>query len=93
MQGAQHLRGLRYVGRNAAPVHLALNSGGMARDCIDVTRPEGQAACAAILRLLGGQIAGICTHFANNAPEALARSAALFQSHAAWAIDAGAVPL
>jgi alanine racemase len=73
------------LGRQALPrLHLSLNADGMSRDGIELSTDEGRRACARILELAQGRIAGLCTHFPSNQPDELAQSVARFQSDLAW---------
>lgn len=73
----------------AAGVHLALNAGGMSRDGLDISTPQGRQECAEILEIIAPRLVGISTHFASNVPDALARSDALFQEQVAWVCATG----
>lgn len=65
-------------------VHLALNAGGMSRDGLDISTPQGARTCREILERIGTRIVGISTHFADNTPDPLARASAAFARQVAW---------
>jgi alanine racemase len=86
-EAAVGLRAMFDRGRLRAPVHLALNSGGMARDSVELKTKAGRQSCAAILETLRGRIGGISTHFASNADPDLAHADARFQNDVGWVLD------
>lgn len=67
--------------------HLALNAMGMSRDGLEIATEEGRSVCRSVLKALGKEIVGICTHFPCNAPESLRCNAELFQRQVAWVIE------
>lgn len=85
-EGAEHMHTLLESGRLNAPVHLALDAGGMARDGLDIAPAAGQEACRAILATLGGHIGGICSHYPSNDPSALTTNAATFHAQVEWVL-------
>lgn len=76
-----------------APIraHLALNALGMSRDGLELSTDAGREECEYILARLRDRIVAICTHFPNNAPDRLRRSAAIFEDHANWVRGSGFV--
>lgn len=86
-EAAVTLRGMFDRGRLKSPVHLALNSGGMARDSVELGTTAGRQSCQAILETLGGNISGISTHFASNAASDLPRADARFQGDVDWVLE------
>ncbi len=69
---------------HAVKAHLSLNAGGMSRDGLELSAPDGPATCQQILDLVAPQIVGICSHFPSNSPQDLAASNARFQRDVAW---------
>ncbi len=74
----------RLAGRELPPLHISLNAGGMSRDGLELSTPEGRQACHNILELAAGRIVGLCTHFPSNHPAELAENVARFQQDLAW---------
>lgn len=83
---AEKLWAIRNAGHSPIRAHLALNAKGMSRDGLEIATTSGQKTCLRILKLLGDNIVGICTHFPCNGPENLRQSSALFQRQAAWVL-------
>jgi alanine racemase len=77
----RHGRTLRY--------HLALNSGGMSRNGLELRAPEGKTEALAILRLPGIRIVGIETHFPVEEREEMHRGLAMFLEEADWVMRNG----
>lgn len=69
-------------------VHLALNSGGMDRNGLELAVPQGQADALAITRLPNVQIAGIMTHYAFEDKTYVKERLAKFNQESAWLIKA-----
>lgn len=84
---AKQLRQIIGSGSMSTGVHLALNSGGMSRDGLEVSTKAGQKDCRAILDEIGPNITGICTHFPTNEPAPLSQSSDLFKRQVAWVCD------
>ena len=82
--GASQLRGILERAGVSTGVHLALNSGGMSRDGLDISTQAGQQACRDILAEIGPRIVGISTHFPRNEPAVLRQSSELFKQQIAW---------
>lgn len=79
----------RRNGRRALRVHLALNSGGMSRNGVELRSDYGKADARAILALSGLQICGVMTHYpSENAPDILAQLAQ-YTDDLAWLRGAG----
>ncbi len=74
----------RLAGRDLPPLHVSLNAGGMSRDGLELSTPEGRRACDNILKLAAGRIVGLCTHFPSNHPAELAKNIARFQQDLTW---------
>ena len=74
---AEKLKAIKVAGHTVR-AHLALNALGMSRDGLEIATAKGWATCQAILKLLGKDVVGICTHFPCNTPENLRASADLF---------------
>lgn len=73
----------------ALRVHLALNSGGMSRNGIEMTTDQGRRDALAILRLPGLEIAGLMTHFAVDDAEEVRRRLRAFEEQSAWLVAQG----
>lgn len=86
---AQELRRLHGRGGAHAGVHLALNSGGMSRDGLDVGTGAGQQLCGQILDEIGPSIVGISTHFPTNDPDPLRQSSEVFRAQSGWVCEVG----
>ncbi|KAM9866342.1 Broad specificity amino-acid racemase [Leucobacter aridicollis] len=68
------------VGEGASiPVHIALNSAGLSRECLDLGAVGGREELRALFSLTGLNIRGVCTHFPIEATEDTRRSAAQFE--------------
>ena len=65
-------------------LHLSLNAGGMSRDALELSTPQGRRDCAEIVAMAAGRIVGICTHFPSNQEHELAASINRFQRDLAW---------
>jgi alanine racemase len=75
--------------RRPLPVLLALNSGGMSRNGIELSTDYGKADARAILALPGLHIRGVMTHYpSEEAPDILAQLAR-FKDDLAWLRSAG----
>jgi len=74
------------IGSGSMPtgIHLALNSGGMSRDGLEVSTKTGQQDCREILDEVGSNVVGICTHFPTNEPAPLRQNSDLFKQQVAW---------
>ena len=66
--------------------HLALNSGGMDRNGIDVSTDSGKIDAFAITKLSHINITGIMTHYANEDTEFVQARLAVFNEQADWLI-------
>lgn len=71
------------------PVHLAINAGGMSRDGLEIAAPGGNEQARAMLGLPGLRVAGIMTHFPEDAPDAVRACLDTFRREADWLIAAG----
>jgi alanine racemase len=79
----------QYGKRRALPVILALNSGGMSRNGIELSTDYGKADARAILALPGLQVRGVMTHFpSEEGPDILAQLAR-YTEDLAWLRSAG----
>jgi alanine racemase len=79
----------QYGKRRALPVILALNSGGMSRNGIELSTDYGKADARAILALPGLQVRGVMTHFpSEEGPDILAQLAR-YEADLAWLRSAG----
>ncbi len=78
-------------GRPAAPlpVQLALNSGGMSRNGVELGHAIGQADARALLALTGLSIRGVMTHFPGEAAEDVLGQLARYHADLAWLAAAG----
>jgi alanine racemase len=72
-----------FLGRTLK-VHLALNSGGMSRNGIDMATAQGKNDALAIVAQPGLQVVGVMTHFADEDVQAVRVSLAQFKRDAAW---------
>jgi alanine racemase len=68
--------------------HLALNSGGMSREGLDLAAGAGEEALA-ILRLPRLEVAGIMTHFPVRAQDDMGRGFRRFRDDSAWVLERG----
>lgn len=76
---------VRILGTNGLPrVHVALNSGGMSRDGLELSSWGGREDCLQILEQAGTQVTGLCTHFPSNTPPELTQSITRFHSDMSW---------
>lgn len=66
------------------PVQLALNSGGMSRNGVELAHAAGQADARALLALPGLRIAGVMTHFPGEAADDILGQLARYQADLAW---------
>lgn len=71
--------------------HLALNSGGMNRNGIDMVTPQGKLDAMTLVHLPGLEVAGIMTHFPVEEEADVRRGLAAFNSESAWLIKAAAL--
>ena len=83
VEAARKLCALKAAG-HPVRAHLALNAMGMSRDGLEIATVQGRETCLAILRLLAGNIVGICTHFPCNIPDNLRNTANFFHEQVAW---------
>ncbi len=74
----------RLGGRALPKLHISLNANGMSRDGLELSTQQGRRACGNILKLGGGRIVGLCTHFPSNHSDELAENIARFQQDIAW---------
>jgi alanine racemase len=75
---------LAYFLDRTLKVHLALNSGGMSRNGIDMTAEQGRNDALAIVAQPGLEVVGVMTHFADEDTEAVRACLAQFTRDAAW---------
>lgn len=66
------------------PVQLALNSGGMSRNGVELTHAAGQADARALLALPGLRISGVMTHYPGEAADDIMGQLARFRADLAW---------
>lgn len=78
LEGAYELYELQKETGKLGTIHLSLNAGGMSRDGLELSSPQGEAVCKKVVELLGDKIEGVCTHFPSNHPEELKASIARF---------------
>lgn len=71
------------------PVHLAINAGGMSRDGLEIAAPGGEDQARAMLGLPGLRVAGIMTHFPEDAAAAVRACLDTFRREADWLIAEG----
>ncbi|HWQ10792.1 MAG TPA: alanine racemase [Holophaga sp.] len=69
--------------------HLALNSGGMSREGLELSGPRGREDALAMLRLPGLRIAGIMTHFPVRSQEEERPGSRRFLDEASWVLGQG----
>ncbi|MCP3896296.1 alanine racemase [Moraxella sp.] len=67
-------------------VHLALNSGGMDRNGIDLAHKQGQKDAVAITKLKGLDVVAIMTHYAVEDEDYVRERLALFKEQSSWLI-------
>lgn len=70
-------------------VHLAVNAGGMSRDGLELSAPDGPEQARAILAQPGLTIAGIMTHFPDDSRAAMQDCLATFRREADWLVAEG----
>lgn len=70
-------------------VHIALNSGGMDRNGLDLTLDSGKASAVGIAKLSHLKTVGIMSHFANEDEDFMKDKLAIFEEQAAWLIKNG----
>ena len=70
-------------------VHLAVNAGGMSRDGLELSAPDGPGLARAILAQPGLTIAGIMTHFPDDGVAAMRDCLATFRREADWLMAEG----
>jgi alanine racemase len=75
---------LAYFLDRTLKVHLALNSGGMSRNGIEMATAQGKDDALAIVAQPGLEVVGVMTHFADEDTEAVRASLARFKHDAAW---------
>lgn len=88
---ASYARAISTIAENAnqtVRVHLALNSGGMDRNGLELAAAQGQADALAITRLPALQIVGIMTHYAFEDEAYVKERLARFNQESAWLIKA-----
>jgi alanine racemase len=71
------------------PVQLALNSGGMSRNGVELAHAAGQADARALIALPGLRIAGVMTHYPGEAADDILGQLARYQADLAWLRAAG----
>ncbi|SFS44513.1 alanine racemase [Sulfitobacter marinus] len=86
LEVAQKLWDLKNAG-HPVRAHLALNTLGMSRDGLEIATDQGRITCLAIVKMLGEDVVGICTHFPDNTPASLPTASDLFQDQVSWIID------
>lgn len=69
-------------------VHVALNSGGMSRNGLELSSEEGKRDAVALAKLPGLSVVGLMTHFAVEDKADVKKGLATFQSETAWLIEA-----
>lgn len=67
-------------------VHLALNSGGMSRNGVDLTTAEGRHDAVAITRVSNLTVRGIMTHFPSEDSADVRKGLATFSKQADWLV-------
>jgi alanine racemase len=72
-----------FLGRTLK-VHLALNSGGMSRNGLELATGRGKDDALAIIGQPGLEVVGVMTHFADEDKEAVKASLVRFKRDAAW---------
>jgi alanine racemase len=91
LESAQQMSKLAKCHHRTIRYHLALNSGGMSRNGLDMTSESGRADALKILRLPALRIVGIMTHFPVREREDILRGLAVFKKEASWVIEQGAL--
>lgn len=86
---ARALSELASRGPWALHCHLALNSGGMSREGLELSGQRGREDALAILRLSGLRITGIMTHFPVRAQEEVRPGSRRFLDEASWVLGQG----
>ncbi|MEI6486943.1 MAG: alanine racemase [Sphingomonadales bacterium] len=71
------------------PVHLALNSGGMSRNGVELSAAWGQADARRLLALPHLAIRGVMTHYPSEAADDILGQLARFEADIAWLRGAG----
>lgn len=69
------------------PVHLALNAGGMGRNGLDLSQPQGKKEALNIAFNGHINIVGIMTHFPNESVDEIRTKLDLFKQESKWIID------
>ncbi|MUK93860.1 alanine racemase [Aliivibrio fischeri] len=69
------------------PVHLALNAGGMGRNGLDLSQPQGKKEALNIAFNGHVNIVGIMTHFPNESVDEIRTKLDLFKQESQWLID------
>ncbi|MCE4936764.1 alanine racemase [Aliivibrio fischeri] len=69
------------------PVHLALNAGGMGRNGLDLSQPQGKKEALNIAFNGHVNIVGIMTHFPNESVDEIRTKLNLFKQESQWLID------
>ncbi|MES2175885.1 MAG: alanine racemase [Pseudomonadota bacterium] len=75
--------------RNALPVHLALNAGGMSRNGVELSTAYGKADARALLAIKGLAISGAMTHYPSEEVEDILGQLRRYQEDMAWLQDEG----
>jgi alanine racemase len=88
LEVAQAASQLALAAGTRVAVHVALNSGGMSRNGVEMTTPAGKAAALAIARLPGLTIVGIMSHFAVEEASDVRVGLARFAEESAWLVRA-----
>ncbi|HQS69023.1 MAG: alanine racemase [Novosphingobium sp. 28-62-57] len=70
--------------RDALPVHLALNAGGMSRNGIELSTAYGKADARALLALKGLSFRGAMTHYPSEEAEDILGQFRRYQEDVAW---------
>lgn len=76
-------------GRQALPVHIALNAGGMSRNGVELSTDYGKADARALLALPGLQIRGAMTHYPSEEAADILEQLRHFEADLTWLQTAG----
>ncbi|NLR72970.1 alanine racemase [Novosphingobium sp. ERN07] len=71
-------------GRKPLPVQLALNSGGMSRNGLELSCSWGKADARALLGIGGLSVCGVMTHYPSEAADDILAQLARFEADIAW---------
>jgi len=81
---AQELNALAQRTGKPIAIHVGLNSGGMARNGLELTTEQGKKEALAIARLPHIKIAGLMTHFALDKREEILAAVKIFKEQTDW---------